>query len=142
MMIEDLVTFLTTPATAPLLTTSVGTRLYPDTAPQKGGSSGDPLAVSGQGLIVYKQISGVRPNTFDGTFGLQNAVYELDCIAYEKKTAKKIAEQLRQTMHTMAGLVGSTFVLFVTVKNERDLYAPDELEYRTDLDFQIWHREP
>jgi len=92
--------------------------------------------------VVYKQISGVRPSTMEGATGLNDGRYQFTAYALDYKTAKQVSQALRQALNRVTGTIGSTVTLDTALLSERDYWDFVTLEYRVELDFQIWHREP
>lgn len=133
MMVEDFTTFLKANAG---ISAIVGVNVFAQNLAQKNPEL-SPLPG-----LVYSQISGVRPQTLDGTSGLQRGRYQLACMAIDYKTAKTLSEAVRKALVDFSGTMGSTAVLGVQLMSERDMYNSTSLEFRIDLDFEIWHREP
>lgn len=134
MMVEDITAYLI--ANAGVAAIAVG-RVYAQNLPQQRAAGFNPLPA-----VVYTQISGNRPSTMEGTTGLNDGRYQFSCIAMDYLTAKKLSQAVRQALGRLSGTIGSTAILDCSLISERDLYNSVSLEFRTDLDFQIWHREP
>ena len=135
MMVEDFTGYLKADSG---IIAIAGTHVYAVNLPQKSAAgSFNPLPA-----IVYSQVSGRRPQTMEGAGGLNDGRYQFSSIALDYFTAKKLSEAVRESLESLSGLVGSTMTLGTSLLAERDSYNPTSLQFRTDLDFQIWHREP
>jgi len=134
MMVEDFTAYLIANAGIAAI---VQGRVYAVNLPQQRAGAFNPLPA-----VVYSQISGNRPSTMEGATGLNNGSYQFSCMASDYKTAKQLSQAVRQALNRISGLIGGTTVLDSGLLSERDLYNPVSLEFRTDLDFEIWHREP
>ena len=127
--VEDLTAYLKANAG---INAIVAGRVWPQNIPQNAVLPG----------LVYKEISGVRPSTLEGATGLNNGRYEFGCVALDYLAAKQLSQAVRQALSKLRAIIGSTEILDTSLLMERDVYDSLTLEYRVDLDFQIWHREP
>lgn len=136
MMSEDVVAYLKANAGVSAI---VATAVYSQNLPQKSAAGGfNPLPA-----VVCSQISGDRPSTMEGATGIDKGRFQFSCMAMDYKTAKQLSQAVRQALNRISGAIGSgTVILDSSLINERDMYNPTSLEFRTDLDFEIWHREP
>ena len=139
MMVEDFTAYLMANAGIQAIAGAApGTRVYARNVPQKSAGGGfNPLP-----CVVYSQVSGVRPSTMEGATGLNDGRYNFACVASDYSTAKKLGEAVRLALNRLKGTIGGTVTLDVSLLSERDTYNGLSLEFTTDLDFQIWHREP
>jgi hypothetical protein len=130
MMVEDFAAYLMANAGIQAIAGAApNTRIYAQNLPQQRAGGFSPLPA-----VVYSQISGDRPSTMEGATGLNKGRYQFSCMAMDYKTAKLLSQAVRQALNRVSGTVGSTATLDVSLLSER--------EFRTDLDFEIWHREP
>jgi hypothetical protein len=135
MMVEDFTGYLK--ANAGVNAIAAG-RIYAQNLPQKiGASAFNPLPA-----VVYSQIGGRRPQTMDGTGGLNDGRYQFSCQALDYKTAKQLSQAVRLALENLAGLIGTTVTLGTQLITERDTYDSVGLKFMCDIDFHIWHREP
>lgn len=135
MMVEDFTAYLKANAGIAAI---AGTNVYAVNLPQKSAAGNfSPLPA-----VVYSQISGVRPGTMEGRVGLCNGRYQFSCMAFDYLTAKQLSQAVRQALSKLQAMVGGTDTLDTSLVAERDTYSSAGLEFRTDLDFMIWHREP
>jgi hypothetical protein len=128
MTIEDLTTYLI--ANAALIAVVNG-RIYPQVLPQHATLP----------AIVYSQIHGKPGNTMENASGFTDALFQFACVGTSYFDVKKTARNLRTALEGFAGTMGSTKVYGAFQETERDGYDSETLEYRTDLDFKIWHLE-
>jgi hypothetical protein len=126
--VEDFTTYLKANAG---LVAIVGTRVYPQNLPQKATLP----------AVVYKQISGIRPQSMEGADGLNNGRYEFECNALDYLTVKRLSQAVRQALSDFSGVTGSTAVFNASLLAERDSFDSITLTFRCSLDFQIWHSE-
>ena len=129
MMVEDLSAFLQADAG---ITTLAAGRVYPQSLPQKATLP----------ALVYQQIAGKTDTTLENAAQLADELFQIACMAMSYKEAKQLSEKVRQALEGFKGTMGATVILGIFAESERDFYDPEQLEYRTDLDFKIWHREP
>ena len=135
LMVEDFTAYLKANAAIRAI---IQDRIYAQNLPQKSAAGGfNPLPA-----VVYSQISGQRPSTMEGAAGLNKGRYQFSCMAMDYKTAKQLSQAVRQALNRISGAIGGTVTLDSSLISERDLYNSVALEFRTDLDFEIWHREP
>lgn len=129
MIVEDLTAYLEGNAG---LSALIAGRVYAQNLPQKAALP----------AVVYSEVSGKRMETMEGTTGLNDGRYQITCYALDYKTAKQVSQAVRAALHGFSGAMGGTNVQNSSLLNERDIWDFVTLEYRVDLDFQIWHREP
>lgn len=128
MTVEDLTTYLI--ANSALVATVNG-RIYSQILPQHAVLP----------AIAYSQIHGKPGNTMENASGFIDALFQFTCVAMSYFDAKKTARSLRTALEGFAGTMGSTKVYGAFQESERDGFNFETLEYRTDLDFKIWHLE-
>ena len=126
--VEDLTAYLIANAG---LTALVNGRIYSQVLPQHAVLP----------AIVYSQIHGKAGNTMENASGFTDATFQFACMAMSYYDAKKTAKSLRAALEGFAGTMGSTKVYGAFQEAERDGFDFETLEYRTDLDFKIWHLE-
>jgi len=133
MMIEDLAAGIKAVAAVAAI---LGTNVYGVQLPQKGAPSN---YMPG---LVYQIVSASRPDTMQGFKGFNIAKVQMMCIAMDYKTVRQLADAVRKAFDGFSGAMGATQFWGVFLDTERDMYEPDALHYRVDLDFKVIHREP
>jgi len=105
-MIEaELYSYITAQAS---ITSLVGTRIYPDTAPQKCDSP----------FIVYSKIDTTREMHLRGATGVCVARFQLDVYASSRMICETIIEQVRLRFSGFKGNWGTTFIHQVRMESE------------------------
>jgi hypothetical protein len=129
MVVEDITTFL---KGDPGLTAVVNGRVYPVILPQ-----GATLPA-----LVYSEVHGQQALTLGNDKGFTDALFQISCMASSYLDSKTLAKALRAALQGYAGTMGSTVVQGAFEESERDSYNAETKEYRTDLDFRIFHLDP
>lgn len=115
----------------PLVTTLVGTRVYPLELPQ-----GVTLPA-----ITYQRISGPRVRSQSGPSGLAHPRIQLNCWARDYAGAVQLADVVRRALDGYRGAMGSTIVQASFLDNDLDGHEPDTGLWRRTLDVILWHEE-
>jgi hypothetical protein len=106
----------------------IGTRIFPETIPQKGAIP----------AITYRIISGQLSNSLDGfTSGLVNYHVQVDCWARTFETARRLALLVRNRANTRHANFGS----WITEYPGEDEFEDDTKRYRRMVNLSCWHHE-
>jgi len=114
----------------------IGTRIYPDAAPQ---------AVT-YPCIVYQRIGADRAHHITGASGASGVLVQVVCLASTWTAARAVAAAVRACLDAQRGMWGAVDVISCYIQNEMDtLDASPESDarrlYGTQQDYEIWHRE-
>lgn len=127
MVVEDITAFLQADSG---LTAVIAGRVYPVILPQGAALP----------ALVYSQTHGHQALTLDDAEGFTDAMFQISCMATSYKDAKTVAKAVRAALHGFAGMMNATTKVYGAFdETERDTYNADTKEYRTDLDFRIFH---
>lgn len=118
------------------LTAMVGTRIFPQVAPQ---SSPFPR-------ITYQRISSGRRKTLDGIEGLVAASIQIDCWSKDYREAKNVANRVRVLVDGFKGSWAGFVIGLAQLEGEQEIYEPpanaDEAGiHRVSLDLTCWFEE-
>ena len=121
------------------LTALVGTRIYPNIAPQSVQSP----------FVTYSRISTTRESAMGADTGLVHVRVQVDCWAAAGPNddgyadVKAVAAQVRAALQRYDATVGSVVIQDIMLDSEQDLFdAADPVRYhRTSLDFMVHHLE-
>lgn len=105
------------------LSTTVGTRIYPGTAPQ--GTS--------KPYIVYRKVSAGKEYSHAGSASLSRDRVQVSVFSTGYLTAKNVVAKVITAMET-ATVFQATFKA-----NELDLYESETKVFHVPVDFFVWH---
>jgi hypothetical protein len=107
----------------------VGTRIYPNVAPQ------GPRPTDSYTAIVYQVISDVPQNAFtgDATDRLRNARVQIDCYARQYKDVQAIADAVDKVISAL-----SRPDLSAWRESSRDYYDNEAQLHRVSMDVNVW----
>ena len=107
-----------------VVTTLLGTRIYPLKAPQTPTYP----------YMVYFRVSGGQQNGLDGYLDLENPRIQFDIYSTSYSQAKTVVENVQTTMN------GSTAFASVLL-SDNDLYEDEVDKYRISMDYSCFNRE-
>lgn len=107
-----------------VVTTLLGTRLYPLVAPQ---APTYPYA-------VYFRVSGGQQNGLNGYLDLENPRIQIDIYSTSYSEVKTVAENIQTTMNTSTDF--SNVML-----SDNDIYEDEVQKHRVSMDFSCFNRE-
>lgn len=105
----------------------IGTRAYPNLAPQKPTLP----------MIVYTIIDGAPVVSTDGPSGLDGSTFQVDCYAETYAAMDALFDAVRT--HLVGYVGGRTQGIFLVRK--RDLYDDSAKLHRRTADFRVWNEE-
>ena len=111
----------------------VGTRIYPDRAP-------DTFVAP---YIVYQLISGERDQTQESAVSMSIQRYQIDCIAATSAAAAKIlAAQVKNALHGYTGTAASVKVAYINAFDGPGGFAETTKVYRRIVEIVAMFVEP
>ena len=113
-----------------------GDRIYPALLPQ---SSTLPA-------VTYQQLAGPRDHTHDGSSGLVESLWQVNCVAETYKLADELATAVRNALDDYSGTKSSVRIQAAYVTDEGDIPEivpenPAMTRYIKRLDFEIFFNE-
>ena len=114
----------------------VGTRVYPNVAPQN----------TAYPHIVYQLINVSHIEVLAGSFGNARSLVQVSCRSHDYDEARDLAEKCRLVLQGYAGTAASIEISGVNLVDDRDIYDPPRLAdepgtYGVQLDFAVWNIE-
>lgn len=118
------------------LTTMVGTRIFPQVAPQNS-----PFP-----RITYQRAASARRKTFDGIEGWVEASIRVDCWSKDYKEVKNVANRVRLLVDGFKGVWSGFVIGLAKLEGEQELYEPSVVAdeagiHRVSFDLTVWFDE-
>ena len=111
----------------------VGTRIYPDRAPDLFTSP----------YIVYQLISGSRDQTQESAISLSTQRFQLDCIAPASSSeAKILAAEVKNALHGYTGTIAGVKVDYINTFDGPGGFSETTKVYRRIVEIVVMFVEP
>lgn len=91
--------------------------------------------------VIYRRISAVREQDFDGPAGFCRARFQFDILSEDYATGRAVADALRLSLDGFTGMMGTVPVYGIELENEQEQAEDKPDLYRTIMDFVITYKE-
>lgn len=120
-------------AAAPGVSALVGTRIYPDRAPDAFVSP----------YIAYQLISGARDQTQESAVSISTQRFQIDCIASASSAAAKIlAAEVKNVLHGYTGTIAGVKVDYINAFDGPGGFSETTKVYRRIVEIVVLFVEP